>query len=44
MNLHRGAADSKLKAVYRKYTSPDRSAVALFPPARSVSPDRSLEV
>ncbi|XP_038900955.1 G2/mitotic-specific cyclin S13-7 isoform X3 [Benincasa hispida] len=44
VNLHRGALDSKLKAVYRKYTSPDRRAVSLLPPAKSLTPDCSPEV
>ncbi|KAH6836973.1 Cyclin family protein [Perilla frutescens var. hirtella] len=30
------AESSKLKAVWRKYSSPERGAVALFPPARSL--------
>ncbi|CAI9111857.1 OLC1v1012186C1 [Oldenlandia corymbosa var. corymbosa] len=29
-----GAAGNKLKAAYTKYSSPDRGAVALFPPAK----------
>lgn len=37
VNLHRGVADGKLKAVYRKYSSPDRGAIALLPPAKSPS-------
>lgn len=44
LNLHRGAVDSKLKAVYRKYSSPDRRAVSLLPPAKSLTPDCSPEV
>ena len=44
VNLHRGVVDSKLKAVYRKYTSPDRRAVSLLPPAKSSTPDCSPEV
>lgn len=44
VNLHRGAVDSKLKAVYRKYTSLDRRAVSLLPPAKSSTPDCSPEV
>ncbi|XP_059625007.1 G2/mitotic-specific cyclin S13-7 [Cornus florida] len=34
--FHSGAADSKLKAVYRKFSSPDGGAVALFPAAKSL--------
>lgn len=30
------AAESKLKAVYRKFSSPERGSVALFPPAKSL--------
>eukprot|EP00268_Persea_americana_P039767 TRINITY_DN39402_c1_g1_i1.p1 TRINITY_DN39402_c1_g1~~TRINITY_DN39402_c1_g1_i1.p1 ORF type:complete len:446 (+),score=112.40 TRINITY_DN39402_c1_g1_i1:271-1608(+) len=33
LRYHSSAADGKLKVVYRKYSSPDRSAVALLPPA-----------
>ncbi|TMW94935.1 hypothetical protein EJD97_009583 [Solanum chilense] len=36
VSFHFGAAENKLKAVYRKFSSPDRCAVALFPPARDV--------
>ncbi|CAI9106045.1 OLC1v1005102C2 [Oldenlandia corymbosa var. corymbosa] len=31
-----GAAENKLKGAYSKYSSPDRGAVALFPPAKSL--------
>ncbi|KAI4304768.1 hypothetical protein MLD38_040239 [Melastoma candidum] len=37
ISFHSGAQDSKLKAVYRKYSCPDRGAVALLPPARTLS-------
>lgn len=30
------AAETKLRAVYRKFASPDRGSVALFPPAKSL--------
>ncbi|PWA61612.1 hypothetical protein CTI12_AA371540 [Artemisia annua] len=36
VNLHACASESKLKAVFRKYEDPERGAVALFPPARSL--------
>ncbi|KAH0749864.1 hypothetical protein KY290_029096 [Solanum tuberosum] len=36
VSFHSGASENKLKAVYRKFSSPDRGAVALFPPARDV--------
>lgn len=36
VSFHFGAAENKLKAVYRKFSSPDRCAVALLPPARDV--------
>ncbi|KAK4441382.1 G2/mitotic-specific cyclin S13-6 [Sesamum alatum] len=35
---HSGAVESKLKAVSRKYTDPERNAVALFPPAKNLLP------
>lgn len=38
VSYHLGAAENKLKAIYRKFSSPDRGAVALFPPARNLSP------
>ncbi|XXG50629.1 hypothetical protein AAC387_Pa02g4600 [Persea americana] len=34
VNFHSLAAESKLKVVYRKYSSLERGAVALFPPAK----------
>ncbi|XP_077241594.1 G2/mitotic-specific cyclin S13-7-like [Tasmannia lanceolata] len=34
--FHSMAAESKLKAVYRKYSSPERGTVALLPPARNL--------
>ncbi|CAI9774551.1 unnamed protein product [Fraxinus pennsylvanica] len=36
VQFHSGAAENKLKAVSRKYSNPDRAAVALFPPARNL--------
>ncbi|KAL6966641.1 hypothetical protein U1Q18_032421 [Sarracenia purpurea var. burkii] len=36
VRLHSDAGESKLKAVHKKYSSPDRGSVALFPPAKSV--------
>ncbi|PSR86757.1 G2/mitotic-specific cyclin-2 like [Actinidia chinensis var. chinensis] len=36
VSFHSEAAGSKLKAVYRKFSSPDRASVALFPPAKSL--------
>lgn len=33
VSFHAAAAESKLKAVHRKFSSPDRGAVALLPPA-----------
>lgn len=33
MKSHVAAPDSKLKAVYKKYSSVERGAVALHPPA-----------
>ncbi|KAG8388885.1 hypothetical protein BUALT_Bualt02G0171700 [Buddleja alternifolia] len=38
VSFHSGVAESKLKAVSRKYSNPERSAVALFPPARTLLP------
>ncbi|KAL7084685.1 hypothetical protein ACP275_14G236900 [Erythranthe tilingii] len=34
VSFHSGAAENKLKAVCRKYSNPERNAVALFPPAK----------
>ncbi|CAA2969348.1 G2 mitotic-specific cyclin S13-7-like [Olea europaea subsp. europaea] len=36
VQIHSGAAENKLKAVMRKYSNPDKAAVALFPPARNL--------
>ncbi|KAJ0775586.1 putative cyclin domain-containing protein [Helianthus annuus] len=36
VSFHAGANEANLKAVYRKYVNPERGAVALFPPARSL--------
>ncbi|KAL0285299.1 UNVERIFIED_CONTAM: G2/mitotic-specific cyclin S13-6 [Sesamum calycinum] len=38
VSFHAGAGENKLKAVSRKYSNPERGAVALFPPARSLLP------
>ncbi|XP_059300235.1 G2/mitotic-specific cyclin S13-7-like isoform X3 [Lycium ferocissimum] len=41
VSFHSGAAENKLKAVYRKFSSPDRGAVALLAPARDqLAPSR----
>ncbi|KAF5751631.1 hypothetical protein HS088_TW02G00646 [Tripterygium wilfordii] len=37
VKFHLAAAESKLKAVYRKFSCPDRGAVALFSPAKILS-------
>ena len=37
VSLHSVAAEGKLKAVHRKFTSSDRVAVALLTPAKSLS-------
>lgn len=34
--FHACASETKLKAVYRKYVNPEKGAVALFPPAKSL--------
>ncbi|CAK7330727.1 unnamed protein product [Dovyalis caffra] len=39
VQFHSAAAGSKLKAVYKKFLSEDRGAVALLTPARSLSPE-----
>ncbi|XP_022730790.1 G2/mitotic-specific cyclin S13-7-like isoform X2 [Durio zibethinus] len=44
VKLHSKAAESKLKAVYRKFSSPDRSAVALLSPAKSLLPIHDAEI
>lgn len=36
-SLQRGMAESKLKAVWRKYSNPERGAVAMFPTAANLS-------
>ncbi|OMO67546.1 hypothetical protein COLO4_30104 [Corchorus olitorius] len=38
VKFHSTAAESKLKAVHRKFSSQDRNAVALLPPARNLLP------
>ncbi|KAI6669660.1 hypothetical protein NL676_004545 [Syzygium grande] len=37
VGLHSAATESKLKAAYRKFSSPDRGGVALLAPAKSLS-------
>ncbi|KAF8026402.1 hypothetical protein BT93_F3018 [Corymbia citriodora subsp. variegata] len=37
VGLHSGAAESKLKAAYRKFSSPEQGGVALLTPAKSLS-------
>ncbi|XP_043710410.1 G2/mitotic-specific cyclin S13-7-like isoform X1 [Telopea speciosissima] len=37
VSFHSSAAESKLKGVYKKYSSPQRRAVALFPPAKNLT-------
>jgi hypothetical protein len=37
VSLHSAAAEGKLKAVHRKFSSSDRGAVALLTPAKSLS-------
>lgn len=32
VSFHFGAAENKLKAIYKKYLNPERGAVALTPP------------
>ncbi|KAL2557342.1 Cyclin-B1-2 [Forsythia ovata] len=36
VRFHLGAGENKLKAVLRKYSNPDRGAVALLPPAKNL--------
>ncbi|XP_007015340.2 PREDICTED: G2/mitotic-specific cyclin S13-7 [Theobroma cacao] len=43
VKFHATAAESKLKAVYRKFSSPDRGAVALLSPAKSLLPNHHGE-
>ncbi|KAG6432728.1 hypothetical protein SASPL_104314 [Salvia splendens] len=38
VSFHFGAAENKLKAVYKKYLNPERGAVALIPPASALIP------
>ncbi|XVF19428.1 hypothetical protein REPUB_Repub11eG0109900 [Reevesia pubescens] len=44
VKFHSTAANSKLKAAYRKFSSPDRSAVALLSPAKSLLPNHLGEL
>ncbi|KAK7300268.1 hypothetical protein RJT34_11109 [Clitoria ternatea] len=41
VNLHCGAPESKLRAVYKKFSSTDRDAVALHAPAKNLSASQS---
>jgi hypothetical protein len=34
VSCHSAAAESKLKVIYRKFSNPERGAVALFTPAK----------
>ncbi|XP_009601465.1 G2/mitotic-specific cyclin S13-7-like [Nicotiana tomentosiformis] len=43
VSYHLDAAESKLKAIYRKFSSPDRGAVAFFPPARNLLPTTTTD-
>ncbi|CAK9152677.1 unnamed protein product [Ilex paraguariensis] len=36
VSFHSMAADHKLKVIYRKYSNPQRGAVAMFPPAKAL--------
>ncbi|KAL3850213.1 hypothetical protein ACJIZ3_012095 [Penstemon smallii] len=38
VSFHSGVSENKLKAVARKYSNPERCAVAMFPPAKSLLP------
>ncbi|KAH6774826.1 Cyclin family protein [Perilla frutescens var. frutescens] len=38
VSFHWGASQNKLKAVFRKYSDPERGAVAMFPPASGFIP------
>ncbi|XP_027351983.1 G2/mitotic-specific cyclin S13-7-like [Abrus precatorius] len=42
VSFHSTAGNSKLKVVYRKYSDPQRSAVAVLPPAKNLLPEGSL--
>ncbi|XP_043712953.1 G2/mitotic-specific cyclin S13-7-like [Telopea speciosissima] len=37
VSFHSSAAESKLKGVYKKYSGPQRRAVALLPPAKNLT-------
>ncbi|KAI9082050.1 hypothetical protein K1719_035975 [Acacia pycnantha] len=41
VSFHSTARNGKLQVVYRKYSDPDRGAVALLPPARNLMPEVS---
>ncbi|KAF7116629.1 hypothetical protein RHSIM_RhsimUnG0018400 [Rhododendron simsii] len=36
VSFHKKAAENSLKTIYRKYSNPQRGAVALFPPAKAL--------
>ncbi|XP_074373308.1 G2/mitotic-specific cyclin S13-7-like isoform X2 [Apium graveolens] len=38
VGFHSTAAENKLRVIYRKYSNPERGAVALLPPAKSLLP------
>lgn len=38
VGFHSAAAENKLRVIYRKYCNPERGAVALLPPAKSLLP------
>ncbi|WOG98023.1 hypothetical protein DCAR_0417364 [Daucus carota subsp. sativus] len=38
VGLHSAAAENKLRVIYRKYSNPERGAVAFLPPAKSLLP------
>ncbi|XVE59869.1 hypothetical protein DITRI_Ditri05aG0081800 [Diplodiscus trichospermus] len=44
VKFHSTAAESKLKAVYRKFSSRDRGAVALLSPAKTILPNHHGEL
>ncbi|XVF47207.1 hypothetical protein PTKIN_Ptkin03bG0090600 [Pterospermum kingtungense] len=44
VKFHSTAAESKLKAVYRKFSSPDHGTVALLSPAKSLLPSHHEEL
>lgn len=36
VRFHSGAAENKLKAIYKKYSNAERGAVSLLPPAKTL--------